>query len=131
MLLALLDYLYLLFLYSLLLSTMQIVSAVLDMVPSSYGIRLAALASRKELVDLEKWLSYNLNTYKDNFFEVIIGCPCICCLLYSADNCENATFWYILNIPLYTKNEYLVFKCYNFFFFFVKINKCNNFFKCP
>jgi hypothetical protein len=80
MILALLDYLFLLLLYSLLLSTMQIISAVLDMVPSSYAIRLAALASRKELVDLEKWLSYNLNTYKDIFFEVIIGCSCICYL---------------------------------------------------
>ncbi|XP_059434806.1 uncharacterized protein LOC132167794 isoform X1 [Corylus avellana] len=48
---------------------LKIISAVLDMVPSSYAIRLAALASRKELVDLEKWLSYNLNTYKDIFFE--------------------------------------------------------------
>ncbi|XP_040991398.1 CCR4-NOT transcription complex subunit 1-like isoform X2 [Juglans microcarpa x Juglans regia] len=48
---------------------LKIISAVLDMLPSYYAIRLAALASRKELVDLEKWLSYNLNTYKDIFFE--------------------------------------------------------------
>ncbi|KAK1550111.1 hypothetical protein Q3G72_013863 [Acer saccharum] len=27
------------------------------------------LASRKELVDLEKWLGNNLTTYKDFFFE--------------------------------------------------------------
>lgn len=48
---------------------LKIVSPVLDMVPMSLGIRLAALASRKELVDLEKWLSTNLSTYRDTFFE--------------------------------------------------------------
>ncbi|KAB1225230.1 CCR4-NOT transcription complex subunit 1 [Morella rubra] len=48
---------------------LKIISAILDMIPSSYAIRLAALASRKELVDLEKWLSSNLSTYKDIFFE--------------------------------------------------------------
>ncbi|KAJ9558076.1 hypothetical protein OSB04_012690 [Centaurea solstitialis] len=48
---------------------LKIISPVLDMVPMSLGIRLAALASRKELVDLEKWLSTNLSTYRDTFFE--------------------------------------------------------------
>ncbi|XP_024992563.1 CCR4-NOT transcription complex subunit 1 isoform X1 [Cynara cardunculus var. scolymus] len=48
---------------------LKIVSPVLDMVPMYLGIRLAALASRKELVDLEKWLSMNLSTYRDTFFE--------------------------------------------------------------
>ncbi|KAG5552394.1 hypothetical protein RHGRI_010465 [Rhododendron griersonianum] len=48
---------------------LQILSQVLDMVPSYFGIRLAALGSRKELVDLENWLSSNLTTYKDVFFE--------------------------------------------------------------
>ncbi|XP_040995071.1 CCR4-NOT transcription complex subunit 1-like isoform X1 [Juglans microcarpa x Juglans regia] len=48
---------------------LKIISAVLDAIPSSYAIRLAALASTKEFVDLEKWLGYNLNTYKDIFFE--------------------------------------------------------------
>jgi hypothetical protein len=41
------------------------------MIPSPFSIRLAALAFRKELVELEKWLSNNLNTYKDAFFEVM------------------------------------------------------------
>lgn len=41
------------------------------MIPSAFSIKLAALASRKKLVDLEKWLSTNLNSYKDIFFEVI------------------------------------------------------------
>ncbi|KAL4599949.1 hypothetical protein ACB092_11G164000 [Castanea dentata] len=48
---------------------LKIISLVLDAIPSPYAIRLAALASRKELVDLEKWLIHNLNTYKDIFFE--------------------------------------------------------------
>lgn len=49
----------------------QILSSVLEMVPSLTAIRLAVLAAQKELVDLEKWLSGNLSTYKDFFFEVI------------------------------------------------------------
>ncbi|KAK1408886.1 hypothetical protein QVD17_41009 [Tagetes erecta] len=48
---------------------LKITSPVLDMAPMSLGIRLAPLASRKELIDLEKWLSSNLTTYRDTFFE--------------------------------------------------------------
>lgn len=48
---------------------LKILSSVLDRIPYAFGIRLAALASRKELMDLEKWLSNNLNTYKDIFYE--------------------------------------------------------------
>ncbi|KAJ0736881.1 putative CCR4-Not complex component, Not1, MIF4G-like domain superfamily [Helianthus annuus] len=48
---------------------LKIVSPVLEMVPMSLGIRLAPLASRKELIDLEKWLISNLTTYRDTFFE--------------------------------------------------------------
>ncbi|KAL1818639.1 hypothetical protein ACET3Z_013508 [Daucus carota] len=48
---------------------LKILSLVLEMVPFSFGIRMAALASRKELVDLEKWLNTNLVTYKDTLFE--------------------------------------------------------------
>lgn len=61
--------------YLFIFSLLQILSSVLDMTPSSFGIKLAALASRKELVDLENWLSNNLNTYKDIFFEVRSGGP--------------------------------------------------------
>jgi hypothetical protein len=45
------------------------------MIPFPSGIRLVALASRKELIDLEKWLGNNLITYKDSFFEVMFSCP--------------------------------------------------------
>ncbi|KAI8024154.1 CCR4-NOT transcription complex subunit 1 [Camellia lanceoleosa] len=48
---------------------LKILLPVSDMVPSYFGIRLAAIASQKELLDLEKWLSYNLSTYRDIFFE--------------------------------------------------------------
>ena len=50
--------------------SLQILSHVLDMLPFSLSIKLAALASRKELVDLEKWLSTYINTYTDTFFAV-------------------------------------------------------------
>ncbi|XP_071726639.1 uncharacterized protein [Rutidosis leptorrhynchoides] len=48
---------------------LKIVTPVLDMVPMSLGIKLAALASRKDLIDLEKWLSLNLSTFRDAFVE--------------------------------------------------------------
>ncbi|KAK4372034.1 hypothetical protein RND71_007418 [Anisodus tanguticus] len=48
---------------------LKILSSVLDRIPYAFGIRLASLASHKELMDLEKWLSNNLNTYKDIFYE--------------------------------------------------------------
>ncbi|KAJ7950880.1 putative CCR4-NOT transcription complex protein [Quillaja saponaria] len=48
---------------------LEILSPLLEMIPSFSSIRLAALASRKEYVDLEKWLANNLTTYKDVFFE--------------------------------------------------------------
>lgn len=50
---------------------MQILSPVLDMLPSNLSIRLAAVASMKGLIDLEKWLNTNLSTYKDKFYEVV------------------------------------------------------------
>ncbi|XP_027908150.1 CCR4-NOT transcription complex subunit 1 isoform X1 [Vigna unguiculata] len=48
---------------------LKILSSVVEIIPSHYSIRLAAVASRKELLDLEKWLSGNLITYKETFFE--------------------------------------------------------------
>ena len=60
------------FLYSYISFVLQILLQVLEMVPSYFGIRLAALASRKELVDLENWLSSNLSTSKNIFLEVMI-----------------------------------------------------------
>ncbi|KAJ4956450.1 hypothetical protein NE237_013233 [Protea cynaroides] len=48
---------------------LKIVSAVLDITPFSFSIKLAALASRKEHINLENWLNDNLCTHKDVFFE--------------------------------------------------------------
>ncbi|PPD83203.1 hypothetical protein GOBAR_DD19873 [Gossypium barbadense] len=48
---------------------LNILSSVLEMMPFPSAIRLAVLASRKEVIDFEKWLSSNLNMYKDVFFE--------------------------------------------------------------
>ncbi|KAL6569340.1 hypothetical protein OROMI_013854 [Orobanche minor] len=48
---------------------LKILSAVLDMIPFYFGIRLAALASKKEIMDLENWLSTQLVIYKDAFYE--------------------------------------------------------------
>ncbi|TKY68978.1 CCR4-NOT transcription complex subunit 1 [Spatholobus suberectus] len=48
---------------------LKILSSVVEIIPSYYSIRLAAIASRKEFLDLEKWLSSNLTTYKEVFFE--------------------------------------------------------------
>ncbi|GMI99089.1 hypothetical protein like AT1G02080 [Hibiscus trionum] len=51
---------------------LKILSSVLEMMPFPSGIRLAVLASRKEVIDFEKWLSSNLNMYKDVFFEACL-----------------------------------------------------------
>lgn len=48
----------------------QMLTPVLDMIPSYFGVRLAAVASSKELLDLEKWLGTHLSTYKEAFYEV-------------------------------------------------------------
>lgn len=46
------------------------------MAPFSFRIKLATLASKKELVDLDKWLSNNIIAHKDNFFEVYSDGTC-------------------------------------------------------
>ncbi|XP_020232404.1 CCR4-NOT transcription complex subunit 1 isoform X1 [Cajanus cajan] len=48
---------------------LKILSSVVETIPSYYSIRLAAVASRKKFLDLEKWLSSNLTTFKEVFFE--------------------------------------------------------------
>ncbi|CAI9769351.1 unnamed protein product [Fraxinus pennsylvanica] len=48
---------------------LKMLTPVLDMIPSYFGVRLAALASRKELIDLEKWLGTQISTYRDAFYE--------------------------------------------------------------
>ncbi|GER44883.1 transcription regulators [Striga asiatica] len=48
---------------------LKILSPVLDMIPFYFSIRLAAFASKKEIMDLENWLSTTLLTSKDAFYE--------------------------------------------------------------
>ncbi|VVB06762.1 unnamed protein product [Arabis nemorensis] len=48
---------------------LEILSAVIESVPLSFGIRLAILASHKGFLEIEKWLSDCLFLYKDVFFE--------------------------------------------------------------
>ncbi|KAK9292656.1 hypothetical protein L1049_020633 [Liquidambar formosana] len=48
---------------------LKILSSLLEQAPFFFSIRLAAFASQKEYIILEKWLNDNLSTYKDAFFE--------------------------------------------------------------
>ncbi|XP_058085160.1 uncharacterized protein LOC131232729 isoform X2 [Magnolia sinica] len=48
---------------------LKILQSVLDTTPFTFSIKLAAVASRKEHINLEQWLNENLSTYKDTFFE--------------------------------------------------------------
>ncbi|KAH6817786.1 transcription regulator [Perilla frutescens var. frutescens] len=50
----------------------KILSQVLDMFPFHFGIRLAVLASKKEIMDLESWLGTQLVSNKDAFYEECI-----------------------------------------------------------
>ncbi|GMP24046.1 hypothetical protein CsSME_00001443 [Camellia sinensis var. sinensis] len=47
-----------------------ILLSLLEQIPFYFSIRLAALATQKEYIDLEKWLNDNIRTHKDVFFEV-------------------------------------------------------------
>ncbi|KAI3796684.1 hypothetical protein L1987_39363 [Smallanthus sonchifolius] len=48
---------------------LEILLSVLDLVPMSLGIKLDIIASSKEFIDLEEWLSTNLSASEDIFFE--------------------------------------------------------------
>ncbi|XP_068669588.1 uncharacterized protein [Aristolochia californica] len=50
---------------------LKILPSVLDMTPFTFSIKLVVLASKKDQINLEKWLNENLTAYKDSFFE---GC---------------------------------------------------------
>lgn len=63
------------------------------MTPFKFSIKLAAHASRKEHINLEKWLSENMNAYKDAFFEVI-SCASFC--LHSRNELMIDAFFFFL-----------------------------------
>ena len=48
----------------------QILFAVLDRMPFEVGLELAALASRREYLDQEKWLEEKIMVYRDSFVQV-------------------------------------------------------------
>ena len=53
---------------------------VLDLTPFSFAIELAALASKREFLNLEKWLNDNLSIQRDKLFEVscsLFNCFCV------------------------------------------------------
>ncbi|MCL7037369.1 hypothetical protein MKW94_026719, partial [Papaver nudicaule] len=50
----------------------KILSPVLDMAPFSFSIKLAALASGNEQINLQKWLSDYLTTYGNTFDEACL-----------------------------------------------------------
>lgn len=45
---------------------------VLDLTPFSFAIELAALASKREFLNLEKWLNDNLSSQRDTLFEACL-----------------------------------------------------------
>lgn len=45
---------------------------VLDLTPFSFAIELAALASKREFLNLEKWLNDNLSSQRDKLFEACL-----------------------------------------------------------
>ncbi|XP_059666940.1 uncharacterized protein LOC132312554 isoform X2 [Cornus florida] len=51
---------------------LKILSSLLEQIPFYFSIRLAALATQQEQINLEKWLNDNLRTYKDVFFEACL-----------------------------------------------------------
>lgn len=46
-------------------------SSVLEAAPFLFSIKMAAVASQKDYLNLEKWLDDNMSMHKDGFFEVI------------------------------------------------------------
>lgn len=53
---------------------MQVLPEVLNSMPSQFALKLAVFASRKGLLNLEKWLEEEVSIYRDSFASV-------CCLL--------------------------------------------------
>ncbi|XP_020095725.1 CCR4-NOT transcription complex subunit 1 isoform X2 [Ananas comosus] len=52
---------------------LKILSTVLDATPFPFSIKLASIASRKEHINLEKWLSEKLSAHKNVFFEECVN----------------------------------------------------------
>ncbi|KAM0934312.1 putative CCR4-Not complex component, Not1, MIF4G-like domain superfamily [Dioscorea sansibarensis] len=52
---------------------LKMLSSVLDAAPFLFSIKMAAIASQKDYLNLEKWLDDNMSMHKDGFFEACLG----------------------------------------------------------
>ncbi|KAK1424941.1 hypothetical protein QVD17_20282 [Tagetes erecta] len=77
---------------------LQILFSVLDLVPMSLGIKMAAIASRKEFLDLVEWLTTNLSACEDTFFE-----ECLCFVKEVENSSGENTRIYKHTIPTFSK----------------------------
>lgn len=49
---------------------MQVISRVLESTPFAFSVEFAAIAARRDFLNLEKWLQDNLTIHRDSFFQV-------------------------------------------------------------
>lgn len=48
----------------------QVLDRVLESTPFQFSVELAAIAARRDFLNLEKWLQDNLTIHRDFFFQV-------------------------------------------------------------
>lgn len=48
----------------------QVLDRVLEYTPFQFSVELAAIAARRDFLNLEKWLQDNLTIHRDSFFQV-------------------------------------------------------------
>lgn len=48
----------------------QVLDRVLESTPFQFSVELAAIAARRDFLNLEKWLQDNLTIHRDSFFQV-------------------------------------------------------------
>lgn len=66
-------------------------NTVLETTPFSVSIELAAIASRRDFLNLEKWLQDNLTIHRDSFFQVGVS------LLIPGVRYEHVSFFLIVH----------------------------------
>ena len=68
----------------------QVLDRVLESTPFQFSVELAAIAARRDFLNLEKWLQDNLTIHRDSFFQVGIFL-----------SFANRKFHVVLNRPRY------------------------------
>lgn len=48
----------------------QVLDRVLESTPFQFSVELAAIAARRDFLNLEKWLQDNLTIHRNSFFQV-------------------------------------------------------------